>query len=114
MYCCDCGSVGVQEERAAGASVTRLKRLFKRSGVKRIPEWCRLVYFDWAKDILLDYMHACKNAGQHTREMQGVQEELGSLKKLIRKWSPTPNMAAVRHAIRIDNLCVGVVLKCAV
>ena len=82
--------------RLEGKTQEAVKSTWKRMGVKYMPQWARLPYFDWAEDMLLDYMHICKNNGQRVRQMLAdTNVDMGWLKRLVRKWSPVPGMRAV-------------------
>ena len=82
--------------RLVGKTREAVKSTWKRMGVKYMPQWARLPYFDWAEDMLLDYMHICKNNGHRVRQMLAdTNVDMGWLKRLVRKWSPVPGMRAV-------------------
>ena len=82
--------------RLEGKTQEAVKLTWKRKGVKHMPQWARLPYFDWAEDMLIDYMHICKNNGQRVRQMLAdTNVDMGKLKRLVRKWSPVPGMRAV-------------------
>lgn len=70
----------------------------RRQGVKFRPPWCRLPYLDWARDMLLDYMHTVKNCGHRIRSLfagtYSAEKDYNSIQEI----SPTPNMEEVSLA----------------
>jgi hypothetical protein len=75
-----------------------MRRHWQRKGVKGMPQWARLPYWDWAKDPLLDYMHITKNNGHRARTMMAdLTENDAKITEAIKEVSPTPNMTAVRY-----------------
>lgn len=85
-----------QELKEAGFTPTNLKVLMKYDGVKGIPAWARLPYWDWANDMLLDYMHIIKNNGHRARVMLGPDVNEAATREAIIEVSPHPSMTSVR------------------
>ena len=54
-------------------SKANIEKKYKRDGVKCMPVWLRLVYFNWAEDVCLDYMHMLKNCGHRNRNVLGTE-----------------------------------------
>ena len=75
-----------------------MKLHWQRKGVKGMPTWARLPYWDWSKDSLLDYMHIGKNNGHRARTMMAdLTEDDAKITNIIKEVSPSPNMTSVRH-----------------
>jgi hypothetical protein len=88
----------------ATATKAEVNNTWKRKGVKSMPTWARLPYFNWSEDMLIDYMHITKNNGHRVRQMLGdLTVDMSKLAKVVRKWSPTPNMRVVSFVSKLHS-----------
>lgn len=96
----------MQTLRKAGAAESVVKAIIQAEGVKGVPCWTRLEYFDWANDMLLDYMHITKNNGHRIRTMLAQADPNPSATmQAIKEVSPHPNMGFVE--VSVPLLCVN-------
>ena len=94
--------------KANNTSKIEMKRHFQRHGVKGMPQWARLEYWNWAEDPLIDYMHNIKNNGHRTRTMMAdLTEDDAQITLALKEVSPTTNMTSVS---RIRN-CLSIATK---
>ena len=94
----------MQDYIERGWTAAQLKAVWQLEGVHRMPSWTRLPYWDWALDMLLDYMHMCKNNCHRCRLMMAQADpNPDQTKKAIREISPTPKMAWVTPELRMHT-----------
>lgn len=83
--------------RAEGSSKNALKQVWQHEGVKGLPCWSRLEYWNWAEDMLQDGMHQTKNNVHRARVMLGAIEAApDAIKQSIKMYRRNPRATSVR------------------